>query len=254
MLNTGQNLTYDLEKSLHKYLKKLLEVGIPVITVGTLELCRFVKKFYPEFHIVMSITYGTNSKKKLRKVESAKADSVYLDGVFVNRNFKLLRSLVRLSKIECKLYANMSCISHCPVVNKHYKVFAGPQSDLTRLKNDAFFAGCSLIKLKKPIEWIQMPWIRPEDMHHYEAWFDVVKLATRMHNRPRRVLGSYIRGKTTGNLLDLTEPGFGSLLPGGILESHRFPEDWFDKTTTCNRKCHNCDYCRDVFQDALVTP
>ena len=60
--------------------------------------------------------------------------------------------------------------------------------------------------------YLQNSWIRPEDIHNYEQWFQVAKLATRMHSNPRRVLSAYARQKHRGNMMDLTEPSFSSLL------------------------------------------
>ena len=51
-----------------------------------------------------------------------------------------------------------------------------------------------------------MNFIRPEDLHKYEPYFDTVKLATRIHNNPKEVLETYIRGKYSGDLLRLLEP------------------------------------------------
>lgn len=48
--------------------------------------------------------------------------------------------------------------------------------------------------------------IRPEDMHLYEPYFEAAKLATRVHRNPGLVLNSYVRGKYSGNILELLEP------------------------------------------------
>jgi hypothetical protein len=167
LMNTAHAVGATLPRAVAEYLKRLADVGVHRLTVGTPELCRLVKAHSPQFHLTLSITYGIHTAAKLSKAESAGADAVYLDGVYVNRNFLLLRALRKQATAECRLYANMSCISHCPVVRRHYNLFAGSQSALTARQNDAFFAGCTLIKLANPVEWIQMPWIRPEDICVY---------------------------------------------------------------------------------------
>ena len=48
--------------------------------------------------------------------------------------------------------------------------------------------------------------VRPEDIAKYEPWFDTAKLATRVHRCPESVLENYIRGRFSGNILDLLEP------------------------------------------------
>ena len=48
--------------------------------------------------------------------------------------------------------------------------------------------------------------IRPEDIHKYEPYFETAKLATRIHRNPAMVLDSYVRGRYSGNILELLEP------------------------------------------------
>ena len=48
--------------------------------------------------------------------------------------------------------------------------------------------------------------VRPEDMHRYDAYFRAAKLATRVHNTPWMVLDSYVRGSYSGDVLRLLEP------------------------------------------------
>ena len=48
--------------------------------------------------------------------------------------------------------------------------------------------------------------IRPEDITKYDGLFEAVKLATRVHNNPKIVLESYIKGKYTGDILRILEP------------------------------------------------
>ena len=48
--------------------------------------------------------------------------------------------------------------------------------------------------------------IRPEDMHRYDPYFTAAKLATRIHRNPVTVVNSYLRGKYSGNILDILEP------------------------------------------------
>ena len=80
----------------------------------------------------------------------------------------------------------------------------------------------------------------------------MVKLATRMHARPRTVIDAYVNRSYRGNLLDLMEPGFGPALAPCIIANERFPADWFERTSTCNHRCHACDYCRTVLEQVLV--
>lgn len=63
---------------------------------------------------------------------------------------------------------------------------------------------------------------------------DVVKLATRQHDRPRMVIGAYASGRFDGNLTMLMEPNFSSLFGReSWIDNRRFPDDWFGTAADC---------------------
>ena len=55
-------------------------------------------------------------------------------------------------------------------------------------------------------DFLRSTWLRPEDMAEYEPLVDVVKLATRRHPYPAKVLEAYATGRYAGNLADLMDP------------------------------------------------
>ena len=95
-------------------------------------------------------------------------------------------------------------------------------------------------------------WIRPEDIDRYEGLCDGIKLATRMHALPAMVIDAYARRKYSGNLLDLFEPGHGPLLAPAVVDNDRFPSDWFERTTSCDKRCASCGYCDSVWEKVAV--
>jgi hypothetical protein len=78
-----------------------------------------------------------------------------------------------------------------------------------------------------------------------------MKLATRMHTFPGMVIDAYARRSFVGNTLDLFEPGFGRAIASDIISNKDFPEDWFAKTSTCDKRCHRCGYCKSVLRKVL---
>ncbi len=80
-----------------------------------------------------------------------------------------------------------------------------------------------------------------------------MKLATRMHSRPRLVLHAYANARHHGNLLDLLEPAFSTLLAPHWIDNDAFPQDWFQRTSTCHAACHRCTYCADTLTHVLRT-
>jgi hypothetical protein len=99
---------------------------------------------------------------------------------------------------------------------------------------------------------LQGTWVRPEDLRRYDDLFPVVKLATRMHDHPRMALHAYANRRHEGNLLDLFEPGFAPAFAPEMIDNRRFPADWFERTSTCGRRCEACSYCSDVMLGVLT--
>ena len=60
-------------------------------------------------------------------------------------------------------------------------------------------------------DFLRSTWIRPEDMAQYEPFVDVVKIATRRHPFPEKVLEAYATGHYDGDLAELMDP------------AHKFP-------------------------------
>lgn len=267
LMNTGQECGASMIPIVVPYLRRLIKLGVQRVTVGTLELCRRVKDVSPQVHVTMSITYGIRTPERLLAAVAAGADAVYLDGVFVNRDFKLLRELIGMRAVECRLYANMSCISTCPVVGKHYAVFAGPQDAETARKSDAFFAGCSLVKLRNEVEWIQMPWIRPEDISAYvQEGIVHFKLADRLAATPvlLGIAAAYLDGRSPQDIFPLMERDAikyrmvladpaGVTLPPIVVDGSAIPEDFLEhfRSGACRSRDANCDYCGAIARQAV---
>lgn len=266
LMNTYCDVDLRLSKVLPTYLNHLLKLGIYRLTLGTPTLIRYVKNLFPEFHLTLSLTYGTKSLNQLQEAMEAGADAVYLDGVCINRDFKRLRKLLNFSrdKINIQLYANLSCISNCPVIRDHYMLFANFQNKLMSIVNDAFFAGCSLIKLKHPVEWIQTPWIRPEDISAYvREGIRHFKLSDRLakSNILLQIAESYLKGISPEDIFVIIERGGAkySLLKGvknnPILkvDNSKIPGDFINHFLSgqCNSTNPSCDYCTAIAEQAV---
>ena len=179
------------------------------------------------------------------------------DSFYVQRDYN--RDLGRLRLLHAWAAANNKRL--CVLANSGCLRFCSGQSFHDNLVAHAQQAGNSQIEGFEPLACrrvlrdagrteavLQATWVRPEDLHHYEPWFDVVKLATRTHESPRLVLDAYARRRFHGNLLELLEPGYAALLAPLVINNDSFPTDWFERTTACRGNCHTCDYCRHVLQ------
>lgn len=138
-------------------------------------------------------------------------DSYYMKRE-LNRDFEAIAALhewARQNGKELFLLANSGCLNHCSAHNFHDNLVAH-EAEIAKMDNAYAFGGICHEYLSDPRHYRSLiedtNFIRPEDMHKYEPYFTAAKLATRIHPNPTAVVGSYIRGKYSGNILDILEP------------------------------------------------
>ncbi len=98
-------------------------------------------------------------------------------------------------------------------------------------------------------DFLRSTWLRPEDLPRYEQYVDVVKLATRRHPYPDRIVEAYANYSYDGNLADLMDA------------CHSFPKsfdnrsftvnsDLWDQVLGCNNAndCIHCGKCADLMK------
>ena len=175
-----------------------------------------------------------------------------------NRNLEHLTMLKEWADANEKnliLLANSGCFNFCSAQSFHDNIVSH-EKEINERQNVKDWAKpyCRRYLEKKEhwVEILQGSWIRPEDIPNYTHLFPVIKLATRMHANPWIVIEAYTKGNFIGSITDLLEPGFSGEMAPYFLDSNKMPEDWFYRTTTCNKQCHKCSYCKTVLENILT--
>lgn len=96
-------------------------------------------------------------------------------------------------------------------------------------------------------DFLRSTWIRPEDLPLYEEHVDIVKLATRRHPYPEKIVKAYATYDYDGNLADLMDA------------CHKFPKSFDNKSFDDNKSlwesvrscqkandCNHCGKCTDL--------
>ena len=232
------------------------EVGLDIITTSSLMIAKIVKENFKDIDIRASVNMRIGTVKGMEYV-SGLFSSFYIQREY-NRDLKRLEELKEWADSNNKklyLLANSGCLNFCSGQTFHDNLVSHEKEINETLNIDKYNPSICWEYYKdrnnRPA-FLQNSWIRPEDMRNYQKYFSSVKLATRMHSNPGKVIKAYVQEKFSGNLLDLLEPGYGPVFSGYIIDNLRFPEDWFDKTTGCDKKCNKCDYCNTVLEKVLL--
>lgn len=234
-------------------------LGLQELTTTSPFVAKTVKKAFPEIQVIASVNMWIGTKQAMEYLGDS-FDGYYLQREY-NRDFRKIRCL----KAWCdqhgkklRILANSGCLYACPYHTFHDNMVAhevqlcGEENKAERYPSPCWEMMDRLDAERAAAVFLQENWIRPQDVAFYEPYFQEMKLATRMHTSPRRVLHAYVCGKHNGNLLDLTEPGFSQCFDRHILDATLFPKDWFERTTNCSRDCERCGYCYRTAQKMLV--
>lgn len=218
---------------------------------------KFIHANFPDISVRASVNIGVGT------IQSMDSISEYFDGYYLkrelNRDFTSIKRLKRWCGDHAKglfLLANSGCFNDCPARTFHDNLVAH-EAEIAKADNGYSFSGICRSYLSSPEKRIALirdtSYIRPEDIHLYEAFFDTVKLATRVNPNPERLLSAYLDGMYRGAVTDLLEPDNGSALLPVIIDSSRFPTDFANKLASCKKDCETCSYCQAVLDRASVS-
>lgn len=235
------------------------ELGIDYVTTASPFVADVLKEKYgSDIHIKASVNMRIGTISAMKQL-SRSFDSFYVRKE-VNRDFEKLAELSEwCSKNGKKLHmlANSGCLTDCAFQTFHDNLIAHQKPDGDYGLDVGYPAPChkylsSLDGMDGITEFMRSNWVRPEEIHLYDKYFDEVKLATRMHSRPRMVIAAYARGRFSGNLLDLTEPSYSRLFKGYVIDNTLIPKEWFTLASNCGKKCENCSVCANALKCSLV--
>jgi len=230
--------------------------GLDAVTTASPAVARALRRGFPALDVRASVNMRLGTVKALSYV--ARDFTSYCVQREFNRDPERLEELQSWADDNGKrlhVLANSGCLNFCSAQTFHDNVVAH-EAAVNRRSDSAGMTTLCRELYGEPgfrVSFLQGSWIRPEDLaRHARIFRGGYKLATRMHDRPRMVIDAYARGRHVGSLLDLMEPGFGPVFAPFIIDNTRFPDDWFERTLRCDKRCTRCDYCAGVLEAVLV--
>jgi collagenase-like PrtC family protease len=260
------------------------------VTVGIPYLVDLARKRFPRLKVKVSTTARVNTMRKALQYEDMGVEEIIIDE-HINREFKTLEAIRKAVKCNLELIVNNICLWQCPYNYEHvnhdgHASREGEEEQYCYLQYPGYL--CLYRKLMDPVELLKSPWIRPEDIPHYEALgYDHFKITERFKRTPLLLehVMAYENRHYEGNLLDLfTLPRKGAFTPVhleyfiqpkhvNIMKISEL-EKVFDlevrdliqldnkklegfiehfKEKDCNQiSCSSCRYCETIFEKVAV--
>ncbi len=154
------------------------------------------------------------------------------------------------------MQANSGCLRQCPFQQFHDNLHGHNrirQSGVGAKFDFSVFRCRTNYARRNWEDFIRATWIRPEDVPAFEPYVDVVKLATRRHRFPVKVLNAYASYSYDGNLLDLMDPVHSDLFAPRVIDNKSFPEDFASTVAACvnANDCRHCGRCAAVLERVM---
>lgn len=224
-----------------------------IVTTTSPFAAHVVKKHFPGIELRASINMRLDSTLAMEYL----ADT--FDSFYIRRDRQRDLETLRKTSEWCRangkklgLLANSGCLRNCPYQTFHDNLVAHDAEVRKNTNVPDFLPHLCWKRLQKRENWsdfLRASWIRPEDLHLYAPYVDVVKLATRRHASVRMVVAAYTSGHFDGNVLNLTEPCFANLCAPWILDNRTLTAD--DLPGRCADDCRHCGKCEQVLKKAL---
>ena len=266
------------------------ESGADAVTVGIPYLVDLVRKRFPRLKIKVSTIARVNTVRKALQYEDMGVEEIIIDE-HINREFKNLEAIRKAVKCNLELIVNNICLWQCPYNFEHvnhdgHASRKGEEEAYCYLQYPGYL--CLYRKLTEPVELLKSPWIRPEDLPHYETiGYDHFKITERFKRTPLLLehVKAYENRRYDGNVLDLfTLPRKGAFTPlhleyfikpehvdilkvselGKVFDlevrdliqmDNRKLDGFIEhfKTKDCNEtSCSSCRYCETMFEKMAV--
>jgi hypothetical protein len=261
LLNANCYGRFSLSRTLFEKIGNIIDyiqhtAALHSITTTSPVVAKFTRANFPALEVRASVNMDIGTTQGMDYIIQ------YFDGYYLRRDLNRDAKAIGKAKKWCdangkKLYIllNSGCLNHCSARVFHDNLVAH-EREIRQMDNAYVFKGVCHDYLQQPARRVSVirdtSFVRPEDVHLYDRWFETGKLATRINRDPVAVLDAYINRSYSGNILDLLEPDFAETFYPALLENSRFPAGFAETVLHCAKECDNCGYCRNVFEQIKI--
>jgi collagenase-like PrtC family protease len=203
--------TREGKERLLAFVGELIDIGVDNVSVSNLALVALIRRNFPALSVRGSVLSWPTNLPRLKFQESLGVDPLILPYSEFNRDFPALERILANLKCGTVLFVNISCIYHCSYLAEHANNVGHASQDSQggrprQAMIDSYLWQCTRRRLAHPELFLMSRWIRPEDLHVYEALgVEEFKIIDRSRSTAwlLRATQAYASRKYDGNLLDI---------------------------------------------------
>ena len=228
-----------------------------IVTTTSPFIATVLRQRFPQVKIRWSVNIRVHGTVGFECVDEL-FDSFYASRE-CHRDIAYMKELSEWARSRGKvlgMQANSGCLRQCPFQQFHDNLHGHNrirQSGVGAKFDFSVFRCRTNYARRNWEDFIRATWIRPEDVPAFEPYVDVVKLATRRHRFPVKVLNAYASYSYDGNLLDLMDPVHSDLFAPRVIDNKSFPEDFASTVAACANAndCRHCGRCAAVLERVM---
>ncbi len=249
-----QAISPELADFVEKMLREMDAEGLFPETVTTTSpfIATVLRRRFPSIKIRWSVNLRVHGTLGFEPVEEL-FDSFYAsrerhrDRAFLEET----RAWARAHGKTVGIQANSGCLRQCPFQQFHDNLHGHDriaQSKVGEAFDFSVFRCKTHYARGRYEDFLRATWLRPEDLPLYEPLVDVVKLATRRHPDPVKVLNAYATYAYDGSLTDLMDPAHA--FPFAIDNARLGASPLWERVRDCSRAddCRRCGVCADLMR------
>ncbi|HCC22843.1 TPA: hypothetical protein DF272_01545 [Candidatus Falkowbacteria bacterium] len=205
------------QRRAHEYFDWITSLKPEIVTVGNRKTLEFISRNFPTLSINLSIVLALKTVLSVNDLREKYSNitRVTLHQTVNRQKSNLIAHLKnahkknkKLPPIEVELLANEICLFNCPRMKSHYN-YLSQQSQTNRPSVKPFEPWCGRKRRDNPLNFLNAPFIRPEDIETYEnLGVDMIKIAGRGESTAflTRSIEAYLSRHYAGNIMNLTYP------------------------------------------------
>ncbi len=203
--------TQEGKKQILTFIGRLVDMGVNSVSIANLAVVALARHNFPDLAVRGSVLSWPTNLPRLKYQESLGIDPLIIPYSEFNRDFKMLQKIRSGLSCDMQLFVNVSCIYNCHYLAEHASCVGHASQLANNCRQphsflDFYLWQCTRRRLLHPELFLMSRWIRPEDLHVYEAMgFDEFKIIDRSRSTPwlLRAARAYAARRYDGNLLDI---------------------------------------------------